>query len=271
MTIAAVDEGGVLNRIARGSVAVNIAALAGLLAVWEISARLWAMPYFPPASEALGEIPALLASADDRISILVSLARMAAGAAGAFMIAVPVGLLMGRSWVCEALFNPLLTLFYPMPKSALMPLIMLWIGIGNASKILVIALGVSLPLIYHSFQGARAVDERLLWSARAMGMGPAARLLRIVLPAALPEILIGCRVALAMALIVMVSSEMIARQAGIGDILFNAVDMALYPSVYGTIVVIAAIGFAVDVIFERLRRRLVGWAVPRRDAPSPGA
>jgi ABC-type nitrate/sulfonate/bicarbonate transport system permease component len=96
-----------------------------------------------------------------------------------------------------------------------------------------------------------------------MGMGSPARLLRIVLPAALPEILTGCRVALAMALIVMVSSEMIARQDGIGDILFNSLDMALYPSVYATIVVIAAIGFAFDVAFESIRRRLVGWAEPR--------
>ena len=70
---------------------------------------------------------------------------------------------------------------------------MLWLGVGDASKTLVIFLGVTLPVIYHSYQGARAVEEKMLWSAAAMGMGPPARLVRIVLPAALPEIMVGCR------------------------------------------------------------------------------
>ena len=83
-------------------------------------------------------------------------------------------------------------MIYPVPKAALMPIIMLWLGIGDASKTLVIFLGVSLPVIYHSYQGARAVEEKMLWSAAAMGMAQRARLLRVVLPAALPEILVGC-------------------------------------------------------------------------------
>jgi NitT/TauT family transport system permease protein len=146
-----------------------------------------------------------------------------------------------------------------------MPIIMLWLGVGDASKTLVIFLGVSLPIIYHSYQGSRAVEEKILWSAAAMGMGAPARLFRIVLPAALPEILVGCRTGLVIALITMVTSEMIARQAGVGNILFNALDMAQYDTVYAMIVVIGVLGFLLDFVFERLRLRLVGWAEPSHD------
>ena len=95
---------------------------------------------------------------------------MVTGFALAFCFAVPVGLMMGRSRKVAAFFNPLFMMIYPVPKAALMPIIMLWLGIGDASKTLVIFLGVSLPVIYHTYQGAKAVGEKLLWSGAAMGM-----------------------------------------------------------------------------------------------------
>ncbi|NJO24146.1 MAG: ABC transporter permease subunit, partial [Sphingomonadales bacterium] len=146
--------------------------------------------------------------------------------------------------------------------AALMPIIMLWLGVGDASKTLVIFLGVSLPIVYHGYQGARAVEEKMLWSAAAMGMGPPQRLLRVVLPSALPEVFVGVRTGLVLALITMVTSEMIARQAGVGNILFNSLDMALYDTVYAMIVIIGVLGFIIDVLFERLRAWAVAWAEP---------
>ena len=103
----------------------------------------------------------------------------------------------------------------------------------------------------------------MLWSAAAMGLGPARRLWRVVLPAALPEIFVGIRTGLVLALITMVTSEMIARQSGVGNLLFNALDMAQYDTVYATILVIAALGFVLDVGVEAVRTRLVAWS----DAP----
>jgi len=156
-------------------------------------------------------------------------------------------------------------IIYPVPKAALMPIIMLWLGVGDASKTLVIFLGVSLPVIYHSYQGARAIEEKMLWSAAAMGMGGWARLARIVLPAASPEIMVGIRTGLVLALITMVTSEMIARKQGVGDILFNALAMAQYEIVYATIIIIGALGFIIDAGFERLRAHMVAWAEPTHD------
>jgi NitT/TauT family transport system permease protein len=180
----------------------------------------------------------------------------------ALMVAIPLGLMMGRSRLVASFFNPLLMITYPVPKAALMPIIMLWLGIGEASKTLVIFLGVSLPLIYHTYQGAKAVGEKLLWSGAAMGMNARERLLRIVLPAALPEIMVGCRTGLVLALITMVTSEMIVRQAGIGNLLFNSLDLAQYHTVYATIVIVGVLGFVLDLIFERFRNVAVGWADP---------
>ena len=164
-------------------------------------------------------------------------------------------------------FNPLLMITYPVPKAALMPIIMLWLGVGDIAKMLVIFLGVSLPVIYHSFQGAKAVEEKMLWSGAAMGLSAAQRMVRIVLPAALPEILTGCRTGIVLALITMVTSEMIARQSGAGNILFNSLDMGQYDIVYAMIIIIGALGIGLDAAFERLRRRLVRWSEPGVEIP----
>jgi ABC-type nitrate/sulfonate/bicarbonate transport system permease component len=242
-----------------------LVACAGLLVAWEMGARAIGIDGLPPASQALVQIPAILGDPESLLNIADSLRRMLIGFALALCAAIPVGLTMGRRRQVAAFFNPLLMVIYPVPKAALMPIIMLWLGVGDASKTLVIFLGVSLPVIYHSYQGSRAVEEKILWSAAAMGMGPLARLGRIVLPAALPEILVGCRIGLVLALITMVTSEMIARQTGVGNILFNSLDMAQYDTVYAVIVIIGVLGFVLDFAFERLRGRLVGWAEPAHD------
>src|SRR5436305_4674070 len=234
----------------------------GLLAVWEAASYTFGISGLPPAHDALRELPVILTDPESLLNILASIRRMLVGFVLAFAFAVPAGLMMGRSRWVAAFFNPLLMIIYPVPKAALMPVIMLWLGVGDASKTLVIFLGVSLPLIYHSYQGARAIEEKMLWSAAAMGMSVRARLLRVVLPAALPETMVGVRTGLVLALITMVTSEMIARKQGVGDILFNALAMAQYETVYATIVSIGLLGFVIDVGFEWLRPHLVGWADP---------
>jgi ABC-type nitrate/sulfonate/bicarbonate transport system permease component len=242
-----------------------LAACTALLVAWEWAARMLDISGLPPASQALAQIPTILGDPESLLDIADSIRRMVIGFALALGVAIPLGLVMGRSRHVAAFFNPLLMVIYPVPKAALMPIVMLWLGVGDASKTLVIFLGVTLPVIYHSYQGSRAVEEKVLWSAAAMGLRPLARLMRIVLPAALPEILVGCRTGLVLALITMVTSEMIARQTGVGNILFNSLDMAQYDTVYAMIVIIGALGFVLDVAFERLRRRLVAWAEPAHE------
>ncbi|HEU0084307.1 MAG TPA: ABC transporter permease subunit [Bradyrhizobium sp.] len=247
--------------------AAPLLAVAGLLSIWQIASLILNTDSFPSALDGIRAIPAILTDRGELINIVDSLRRMAIGLALAVILAIPLGLLMGRSRAVASFFNPLLMVIYPVPKAALMPVIMLWLGVGDVSKTLVIFLGVSLPIIYHSFQGARAVEEKMLWSGAAMGMSARRRMLLIVLPAALPEILTGCRTGLVLALITMVTSEMIARQSGAGNILFNALDMAQYDTVFAMIIIIGAMGIILDAAFERLRSRLVKWSEPRFDIP----
>jgi NitT/TauT family transport system permease protein len=247
--------------------AAPLLACVGLLCAWQTGSLIMNTDSFPTALQAIRAIPAILGDREALVNIAASLRRMAIGLGLAVVFAIPLGLMMGRVKSVASFFNPLLMVIYPVPKAALMPVIMLWLGVGDLSKTLVIFLGVSLPIIYHSFQGARAVEEKMLWSGAAMGLSAAQRMVRIVLPAALPEILTGCRTGLVLALITMVTSEMIARQSGAGNILFNALDMGQYDTVFAMIIVIGAMGIILDAAFERLRRGLVKWSEPRFDIP----
>ncbi|MCK1621479.1 ABC transporter permease [Bradyrhizobium sp. 159] len=247
--------------------AAPVLACIGLLAVWQVASLALKNDSFPTAIEAIRAIPDILGDREALINILASLRRMAIGFGVAVLVSIPLGLLMGRSAAVAAFFNPLLMVIYPVPKAALMPIIMLWLGVGDVTKTLVIFLGVSLPVIYHSFEGAKAVEEKMLWSGAAMGLSPAQRLVRIVLPAALPEILTGCRTGLVLALITMITSEMIARQSGAGNILFNALDMGQYDTVFAMIIIVGAMGICLDAIFERVRAHLVRWSEPQFDLP----
>ncbi|WP_426408296.1 ABC transporter permease [Bradyrhizobium ganzhouense] len=247
--------------------AAPIFACIALLAVWQGASLALKNDSFPTAIEAIRAIPDILGDKESLINILASLRRMAIGFGIAVLVSIPLGLLMGRSRAVAAFFNPLLMVIYPVPKAALMPIIMLWLGVGDITKTLVIFLGVSLPVIYHSFEGAKAVEEKMLWSGAAMGLSPLQRLVRIVLPAALPEILTGCRTGLVLALITMITSEMIARQSGAGNILFNALDMGQYDTVYAMIIIVGAMGICLDAVFERVRARLVSWSEPQFDMP----
>lgn len=241
-------------------------ALAFLLAVlllgvvWGVLSSVLGFSSFPGPIAALKELPTIVFDPNALWAIAQSMGRMFIGYAWALVFAIPLGLAMGRSKAMYDIFYPLVSLAYPMPKAALMPILMLWFGLGSFSKILVIAMGVSLPVLFHSYQGACRIEKKLVWTAQAMGMGPVKRLFRIVLPAALPEILIGCRVGVVMALIVMVSSEMIARQEGVGNLLFTSMDMAQYATVYAVILILAVMGFVLDWLFERVRRYLTHWS-----------
>ena len=242
-------------------------ACIGLLLVWQLASLALDNDSFPTALQAIRAIPAILGDKDSLVNFAASLRRMAIGFSVAVAVSIPLGLLMGRSRAVASFFNPLLMVIYPVPKAALMPIIMLWLGVGDLSKTLVIFLGVSLPVIYHSFEGAKAVEEKMLWSGAAMGLSAVQRLARIVLPAALPEILTGCRTGLVLALITMITSEMIARQSGAGNILFNALDMGQYDTVFAMIIIVGAMGIGLDALFERLRARLVRWSEPQFDIP----
>jgi NitT/TauT family transport system permease protein len=239
--------------------------LLGLLAIWQVGAMALRADYLPTPVAVLPDLRAMLIGGDIWGDMGASLYRLAVGFAIGLAAGVPLGIVCGRSIAVRQCVNPLLALFYPVPKAALIPILMLWFGAGDLSKILIITLTVSLPIVYHAQQGAAAVEEKLLWSARAISLSSAAILWRVVLPASLPELLLGVRVGIVIGLIVMISSEMIVRQNGLGYDIFNAMDMAQYTLTYAVIVIVGVLGYVLDSGFEALRRRLTFWA-PQRQA-----
>ena len=240
-------------------------AVAGLLLLWQAGSMLLDEEIFPGLGEIFPALWDMLRTGDIVPDLLGSLRRLAIGLGFGLAIGIPLGLIAGRSHRVEAFIAPLLGLIYPVPKAALMPLMMLWFGAGDLSKIIVIAATTSLPLIYHAQQGAGAVDQKLVWSAGAMGMSSRRMLFKIVLPSALPEILLGVRVSIVLGVIVMITSEMLVRQVGLGNYLFASLDMGQYAFSYAVIFVIAGLGFGLDVAFEALRRRLTRWAPQRQE------
>src|ERR1043165_4782371 len=129
--------------------AAPVLACIGLLAVWQVASLALHNDSFPTATEALRVVPSVLGDKDSLINFGASLRRMATGFGIAVAISIPLGLFMGRSRAVAAFFNPLLMVIYPVPKAALMPVIMLWLGVGDVSKKLGVFLGVSRPIIYH--------------------------------------------------------------------------------------------------------------------------
>src|SRR4030088_1708138 len=125
-----------------------VLACLGLLAIWQVAALILNTDSFPTAIEAIRAIPPILGDKESLINILASLRRMAIGFSLAVAVSIPLGLMMGRSRGVASFFNPLLMVTYPVPKAALMPIIMLWLGVGELAKILVIFLGVSLPGLF---------------------------------------------------------------------------------------------------------------------------
>jgi ABC-type nitrate/sulfonate/bicarbonate transport system permease component len=146
-----------------------------------------------------------------------------------------------------------------MPKSALIPVTVIWLGFGDGSKILLIFLGCMLPVIIGAYNGARSTEQVLVWSARSMGAGRLRMMWDVVIPSALPEILNGIRTALALAFILMVTSELIVAREGLGNLIGFLGANGSYAAMYAVVLTVAFMGFAADRIYQLAAQRALAW------------
>jgi len=232
-----------------------------LALLWEGSTRLGLISplEMPALDKVLSAWWKLLVSGDLVTNGAISLARAAAGLGLAIVVGAPLGVLMAWYKPVRTLFNPLVQALYPMPKSALIPVTVLWLGFGSASKILLIFIGCMLPITLSAFNGARGAEETLIWSARSLGAGRAAVLLEVVLPSALPEILVGIRTALAFAFVLMVTTELIAARAGLGYMIGWLGDGGVYDAMFAVVLTVSFLGFAADRGFLLIMKRVLQW------------
>ena len=188
-----------------------------------------------------------------------SIARAACGLGLAVACGSLIGILMAWYKPIRIAVNPLVQFFYPMPKSALIPVMVLWLGFGDASKIVLIFIGCLLPITLSAFNGARGTEEVLIWSARSLGASRFRVLWEVVLPSALPELLSGIRTALALAFVLLVSSELIVARKGFGYLIGWLGDGGAYDAMFAVVLTVALLGFAADRLYLMLMRRVLAW------------
>jgi NitT/TauT family transport system permease protein len=232
-----------------------------LAAAWEACSRLGIVSSLalPPLTDVISSWIELLRDGDLATNALPSLYRLAAGLALAIVIGTVLGIAMAWWKPVNVLVAPMVEIFYPLPKSALIPVTAIWLGFGDGSKILLILLGCMLPVTLGAFNGARGCDRVLLWSARSMGASRLRVLRDVVLPSAMPELLNGIRTALALAFILLVSSELIVAQKGFGYLIGSLGANGSYEAMYAVVFTVAFLGFAADRIYQTIVQRVLIW------------
>jgi NitT/TauT family transport system permease protein len=228
---------------------------------WELASRfeLVSSSALPPLSDVIRAWIDLIKDGDLVSNGASSLYRAGAGLALAILIGGLLGITMAWWKPVNVLFGPIVEIFYPLPKSALIPVTVIWLGFGDGSKILLIFLGCMLPVTLGAFNGARSSEQVLVWSARSMGANRLRMLWDVVVPSALPELLNGIRTALALSFILLVSSELIVAQKGFGFLIGSFGANGTYDAMYAVVLTVAFLGFAADRAYLLITKRVMQW------------
>jgi ABC-type nitrate/sulfonate/bicarbonate transport system permease component len=243
----------------RGSAAVF--SILVVLIAWEVFARSGKVTAFmlPPFSAVAERIYADAISGALWRNLSVTMLRALTG----FFIAagggIALGAAMARNKVVRWFFDPIISVGFPMPKIAFLPIIILWLGVYDVSKICIVVLDAIFPVVTATLAGIAGVDKVLIWSGRNMGASERELMWQIVLPAALPQILTGLQVALPIALIVAIIAEMAMGGYGLGGAMMSASRFADSRGVFAGIVEIAIVGYALIKAMAVIRRRLLAW------------
>jgi len=232
-----------------------------LAIAWELASRLdlVSSTALPPLTDVIRAWIDLIKDGELITNGLASLYRAAAGLTLAIVLGAALGIFMAWWKPVNALFAPIVEIFYPLPKSALIPVTVIWLGFGDGSKILLIFLGCMLPVTLGAYNGARGSEQALVWSARSMGANQLRMMWDVVLPSALPELLNGIRTALALSFILLVSSELIVAQKGFGYLIGFLGANGNYDAMYAVVVTVAFLGFAADRGYLLITKRALAW------------
>jgi NitT/TauT family transport system permease protein len=254
---------GTIRRLLRaaGAVATRTVAVATLAVVWEVVPRLGLVDatFLPPLSEVLSAWWELVRSGELIDHAQASLGRSLAGFGLATVAAIPLGLLIGWYKPAATLLTPLLEVFRNTAALALLPVFVLILGIGETSKIAIIFYACSWPILLNTVSGVRTVDPLLIKSARSLGLGPLRLFQKVILPAAVPTIFTGIRLAGAYSILILIAAEMVGAKAGLGYLINYAQYNFAVPDMYAGIITISAIGLIVNQLLIMTERRFSTW------------
>lgn len=245
--------------------AIGSLSVAGLVWLWwAVTAVGLIEPLFLPSPQAVlargwrllgeGYMGASLAQ-----HLAASLGRIGLALFAALLSAIPLGIAIGRNRIARGIFDPLIEFYRPIPPLAYLPLIVIWCGIGELSKVLLIYLAIFAPIVIATATGVRNVDPTKLRAAQSLGATSAQLIRYVILPGALPEILTGVRIGLGVGWSTLVAAELIAAQRGLGFMVQSAAQFLVTDVVIFGILVIALVAFALELGLRALQRKLVPW------------
>ena len=238
-----------------------------LLALWELLAQLKVIDgrFFPPPSRIFVAAVALIRSGELLTHLNASLLRIVLGFALGALIGVPVGLALGAFRVLRVMFDPILSALYVIPKIAILPLIMLIFGLGEGSKIAIVALATFFVVAINSLGGVRQVDPILIEAGRNFGAGGLQMFRHVILPGALPSIFTGLRLGAGTALLVIIAAEFVAANEGIGFLIWRSWTTLVTENMFVGLVVISALGLITTWLLHLAGRLVMPWQVEEFD------
>ncbi|BFV59268.1 ABC transporter permease [Kitasatospora sp. CMC57] len=239
-------------------------AIVLLLVLWELAPRfdLVDRTFLPPVSEVLDAWLGLLDSGQLAVNTWASLTRSLSGFGLAVVVGVPLGLLIGWYRPVANLLSPLLELFRNTAALALLPVFVLILGIGETSKISIVLYACLWPILLNTISAVRSVDPTLLRLARSLDLSPVKLFQKVILPASVPVVFTGIRLAGAVSILVLVAAEMVGAKAGLGYLINASQYNFAIPQMYAGIVTISVIGVAFNQLLVRLERRFTAWRAP---------
>jgi ABC-type nitrate/sulfonate/bicarbonate transport system permease component len=244
-------------------IGVGWIVVIALLGLWQLYATSAELLYLSPFSDAISATWSLATQSTLKTDVLPSIGRFLAGYGIGCVVGVAVGVPVGYIRSLEPWVRPVLEFLRSLPAPAIVPLAVLLLGATSWTRIAVIAFGSCWAVLLNAIDGARGVDPLLVDTGKINRLGTFEILRRIVVPAAMPQIFAGLRIALGIALIVMVFSEMIASTSGLGFYILTSQRRFLVPETYGGVLLIGLIGWAFSVLFLYVERRVLSWHVGR--------
>jgi taurine transport system permease protein len=247
------------------STLVSAATIVGLIVLWWFATHMgWIRPLFLPKPEAIWSALKQAVSGDfDNntlwVHIGVSLARVVSAFALAVVTGIPIGLMMGMSRLARGIFDPPIEFYRPLPPLAYLPLMIIWFGIGELSKVLLIYLACFAPVALAARAGVRSVSQEQINASLSMGANWWQVVRYVVLPSALPEILVGLRIGMGVGWTTLVAAEMVAATAGLGQMVLNASNFLRTDVVIMGIILIGAFAYLFEIGMRYLERWLVPW------------
>lgn len=239
----------------------KLVPIAIALTGWEIaSGTVVPAEILPPFSATMVQVAEIAQEGTLQRHMTDTLFRGFTGIFIATIAAVPLGLAMARNERVRRNLEPIVSLTYPVPKSPLIPLVIFWLGIGNASRITLAVMGSFLPVLLSAYNGADTVDRELLWSARSMGLSRLEEIYKVVFPASLPTIVTGIRIGLIFSFVIIISSEILLAQTGLGVLVSEFGQFGQYAKVFAVIFWIVVIVAGLDRLYLLLSSRLLDWS-----------